>query len=195
MRSPLGQEEGTITMRRSASSTGSSTRQCLVNFMDWKGKLSAVYSCCILLEVSSLASAGRTVSTPPTTQQPLATTYSSSLNRGWPRDGKPFPLWHDKDSDHCLSWLGTRFTLLHWQIHLDDALFGWKQEDSFLFCGSNPLNQYLFPPLSVNRQRLLSWYSISKGRGQVQAMGEGSGKENEGPVLMASQLGRGFAFQ
>lgn len=52
--------------------------------MEWKATLSTVYSYFILLEVTSLASVGGTVSAPPTTQQTLATTYSSSFNRGDP---------------------------------------------------------------------------------------------------------------
>lgn len=161
MWAPLGQEEGAIAVRGSVSSTWSGTRQPLVSFMEWKGNFSAVSSCCISLEVSPSASASTRVGTLPTSQQPLATTYSDLLKRGWPRNEKSLPLWHDEDLDHCLSWLGTRFTLFRWQIHLDYALFGWHQGDSFVFCGFNPLNQHLFPPPSVYTQRLLSSYGIA----------------------------------
>lgn len=60
---------------------------------------------------------------------------------------KLLPLQHHQGPGHCLSWLGTRFTLFFWQTLLADALLGWLWEDSLLFMwGSNPLNQYLLPP-------------------------------------------------
>lgn len=133
MWAPLGQKESIIVVGCSVPSTGSGTRQPLVSFMEWKGHFTAVYSCCIVLEVSPLASASRTVGTPPASLQPLVTTYSGSLKRGWPTDEKPLPLRHDKDSDHCPYWMGTRFTVFCWQIHLDHDLLEGEQEDSSLF--------------------------------------------------------------
>lgn len=141
--------------------------------MEWKGKFSTVYSCCILLAVSSLASAARAVGTPPTSEQPLATTYSGSLNR----------VTQGRKATSSLAWqrlrslTGYKIDLFCWQIHLNHVLFGWQQEDSFLYCGSSPLNQYLFPPPSVYRQRLLS---ISNVRGQAWAMIGDLGKRRKG---------------
>lgn len=105
-------------------------------FMEWKGSSSVVSSRCNLLEVSSLASAGRTVSMPPTSKQPLATTYSVSLNRVTQQQEATSSLTRQRHRPLT----GYKIYLLCWQIHLDYALLGWQQEDSFLYCGSNPLN-------------------------------------------------------
>lgn len=108
-----------------------------LSYLAWMGQSHAAerqfLSCVVLRKhpggqgLIESAEAGSQARAPPTTQQPLPL-HQVHLAEADPETRKPLPFQYHQGPGHCLSWLGTRFTLFFWQTHLADALLGWQWE-------------------------------------------------------------------